>query len=76
MIPTVPISMRLSEYSMCYGLRNVTSLPQIFYVILAQYSGHYFSGRHCKPDQNETACEGYVYLFRPMKVVTFQIYLV
>ena len=57
-IPTVPISMRLGEYSKRYGLRNVTGLPNFFYVILAQYSGHYHSGSRCKPDQNETRCEG------------------
>ena len=40
-IPIVPISMRLGEYTKRYGLRNVTGLPNFFYVILAQYSGHY-----------------------------------
>ena len=53
-IPTVPISMGLGEYSKRYG---VTGLPNFFYVILAQYSGHYLSGSRCKPDQNETRCE-------------------
>ena len=33
--------MGLNEYSKQYGLHIVT---EIFYVILAQYSGHYFSG--------------------------------
>ena len=56
-IPTVPISMGLGEYSKRYGLRNVTGLRNFFYVILAQYSGHYLSGSRCKPDQNETRCE-------------------
>ena len=55
--PMVPISMRLNEYSKHYGLQNVTGLPKI-YVILAQYCGHYFSASGCKPDQNETRCEG------------------
>ena len=36
--------MRLGEYSKRYGLRNVTGLPNFFYVILAQYSGS-----RCKP---------------------------
>ena len=57
-IPTVPISMRLGKYSKRYGLRNVTGLLNFFYVILAQNSGHYLSGSRCKPDQNETRCEG------------------
>ena len=42
MIPTVPISMGLNEYSKQYSLRKVNGLPEISYVILAQYSGHYF----------------------------------
>ena len=57
-ILTVSISMRLGEYSKQFGLRNVIGLPIFFYVILAQYSGHYLSGSRCKPDQNETRCEG------------------
>ena len=57
-ILTVPVSMRLGKYSKRYGLRNVTGLPNPFYVILAQYSGHYLSRSRCKPDQNETRCEG------------------
>ena len=58
MIQTVPISMGLNEYNKQYGLRKVTGLPEIFYIILAQYSSHYFSGSDCKPDQSETHCEG------------------
>ena len=57
-IPTVPISMKFNKNSKRYGLRNVTGLPKIFYVISAQYCGHYFSVSDCKPDQNETRCEG------------------
>ena len=48
--------MGLNEYSKLYGLRKVTGLPKIFYDILAQYSGHYFSRSDCKPDKNETRC--------------------
>ena len=57
-IPTVPISVRLGEYTKRYSLRSVTGLPNFFCVILAQYFGHYFSGSRSKPDQNETRCEG------------------
>ena len=57
-IPTVPISMGLNEYRKQYSLRKVTGMPKIFYVFLAQYSGHYFSGSDSKPDQNETRCKG------------------
>ena len=53
----VPISIGLNEYSKQYGLRKVTGLPETFYIILAQYSGHYFSRSDCKPDQNEACCE-------------------
>ena len=56
-VPTVPISLRMGEYSKQYSLLNVTGLSNFFYAILAQYSGHYVSGSRCKPDQNETRCE-------------------
>ena len=43
-----------------YGLRNVTGLPKIFCVILAQYCGHYFFANDCMLDEkNETRCEGW-----------------
>ena len=41
----------LDEYREQYGVRKVTGLPEIFYVI---YHFYYFSGSDCKPDQNET----------------------
>ena len=56
-IPTVPISTRLGEYGKWYGLRNVTTYPNYFYVILVQHSGYNLSGSCSKPDQNETHCE-------------------
>ena len=44
MIPKVPISMILDEYSKQYGFQNLTGLPNI----LAKYWGHYFSASGCK----------------------------
>jgi len=34
MISTVPTSVGLNEQCIQYGLRNVTGLPKIFYVII------------------------------------------
>ena len=56
--------MRLSEYSMWCCLRNVTGLPKIFYVILAQYSEATVSPIKMKVS---------LYLFSPVKVVGFEI---
>ena len=74
-IPTVPISMRLGEYTKRYGLRNVTGLPNFFYVIFAQYSGHIFPEAAVSPIGMKLAVKDSLYLFSPMKVVAFR-YLV
>ena len=71
-IPTVPISMRLNEYSKRYGLRNVTGLAKIFYVILAVTT---FPEATVSPIRMKLAVKDSLYQFSPMKVVLFR-YLV
>ena len=45
-VPTVPISLRMGEYSKRYGLRNVTSLPILF---LRHFSAIFRSLRFREP---------------------------
>ena len=77
-IPTVPISMRLGEYTKRYGLRNVTAWFAKFFLrhFSAIFRSLYtFPEAAVSPIGMKLAVKDSLYLFSPMRVVAFR-YLV